>query len=197
MNASLLEIVNFDSTVKQTRRGAAAPLMMEFQANPDLAPFLVSSTRSVQWVNTTSQTGTLRAAVRERQGIEAEVLSAIVSMGYESGWGNVHELTTEGVAKCLEHLVSYDLAPIEILVAEDTDLKGVELPEGVTVLAAPWMPQDVLAVVPIDRGFVGTLGTIGKHKAVCVVHNASRGIAVAARLKVQGAAAAVREAAWQ
>ena len=181
MNPSLLEIVNFDSTMKQTQRGAAAPLMMEFQVNPDLAPYLVSSPRAVLWVPNTSQTGTLRAAVRKRQGIESEVVAAIVQMGQESKWGNVHELTSDGVKKCVEHLVSYDLAPVEILVAEDTDLEGVEMPEGVVVVAAPWMPQGAVAVVPVDRGFVGTLGTIGKHKAVAVVHNPSRGIAIAWR----------------
>jgi len=183
MTASLLEIVNFDSTVKQTRRGAAAPLMMEFQVNAELAPFLVSSTRSVQWVNSTSETGTIRAAIRKRHGIESEIIAAIVDAGQQAGWGNVHDLTSEGVLKCLEHVASYELAPLEILVAEDTNLEGVEIPKDVGVVTASWMPQNALAVVPVDRGFVGTLGTIGKHKAVCVLHNPSRGIAVAARLE--------------
>ena len=183
MTASLLEIVNFDSTVKQTRRGAAAPLMMEFQVNAELAPFLVSSTRSVQWVSNTSETGTIRAAIRKRHGIESEIVGAIIDAGLQAEWGNIHDLTTEGVLKCLEHVASYELAPLEIIVAEDTNLEGIEIPEGVNVLMAAWMPQNALAVVPVDRGFVGTLGTIGKHKAVCVIHNPSRGIAVAARLE--------------
>ena len=161
MTASLLEIVNFDSTVKQTRRGAAAPLMMEFQVNAELAPFLVSSTRSVQWVSNTSETGTIRAAIRKRHGIESEIVGAIIDAGLQAEWGNIHDLTTEGVLKCLEHVASYELAPLEIIVAEDTNLEGIEIPEGVNVLMAAWMP----------------------HKAVCVIHNPSRGIAVAARLE--------------
>lgn len=181
MNNNLLEVLNFDSTVKQTRRGAAAPMMMEFQVNEELAPFLVSSTRSVQWVHNTSQHGTIRAAVRKRQGIETEVLAAIITQGQEMQWGNVHPLTTEGVRKCVEHVASYDLTPLEILVAEDTDLGEVELPADIAVSQVPWMPVDALAVVPVDRGFVGTLGTIGKHKAVAVLHNPSRGVAVAWR----------------
>lgn len=185
MNGSLLEIVNFDSTVKQTRRGAAPPLMMEFQVNAELAPFLVSSTRSVRWVGNTSQSGTIRAAVRKRQNIEPEVVAAIVRMGQEAEWGNIHDLTTEGIQKCVEHVASYDLAPLEILVAPDTDLDGLSMPEGIVVSHAPWLPLDAVVVVPVDRGFVGTLGTIGKHKAVAVIHNASRGVAVAARLGTQ------------
>lgn len=192
MSASLLEIVNFDSTVKQTRRGAAAPLMMEFHVNAELAPYLVSSTRSVQWVAAPSQTGVIRAAVRKRQGIEADVVAAVTHMGRRAEWGNVHDLTTEGILRCVEHVASYELEPLELLVAPDTNLEGVVLPE-ITVSRAAWMPLDALAVVPVDRGFVGTLGTIGKHKAVAVIHNASRGIAVAARLgpdeEILGAAA--------
>jgi hypothetical protein len=185
MNGSLLEIVNFDSTVKQTRRGAAPPLMMEFQVNAELAPFLVSSTRSVQWVSNTSQTGTIRAAVRKRQNLESEIVSAVVRLGLEAEWGNVHELTTEGVQRCVDHVASYDLSPLEILVAPDTDLTGIEMPAGVTANHAPWVPLDAVVVVPVDRGFVGTIGTIGKHKAVAVVHNAARSIAVAARLGIE------------
>jgi hypothetical protein len=181
MSVRLLEVANFDATVKQTRRGASPPLMMEFQVNPELAPFLVSSTRSVQWVAGASGTGMLRAAVRKRQGIESDVVGAILQMGREAEWGNVHPLDSEGVRRCVEHVAYYDLAPVEILVASDTDLDGVSLPEGVNVLHAEWLPRDVLVVVPVDRGFVGTMGTIGKHKAVAVVHNASRGVGVAWR----------------
>lgn len=178
---NLLEILNFDTTLKQTRRGSAAPLLMEFQVNSDLGPFLVSSTRSVQWVSHASETGVVRAAVRKRQQIETEIVAAVVRMGTEAEWGNIHPLTTEGVHSCIEHLHYYELDAFEILVAPDTDMEGVDLPKAVKTLHAKWLPQDALVVVPIDRGFVGTLGTIGQHKAVAVVHNASRGMAVAWR----------------
>ena len=178
---NLLELVNFDSTLKKMRRGASPPLLMEFQVNPDLGPFLVSSTRSVQWVSHASKTGMVRAAVRKRQQIEADVVAAVVSMGTEAEWGNIHPLTTEGVASCVAHLRYYELDLLEILVASDTDMEGVDLPEGVGVLEADWLPQNALVVIPVDRSFVGTVGTIGAHKAVAIVHNASRGMAVAWR----------------
>jgi len=179
--ASLLEMVNFDDTLKQTRRGRAAPLLMEFEVNPELAPFLVSSTRAVQWVPHASQSGMIRAAVRKRQQLEQDIVGAVVTMGREAEWGNVHELTTDGVRGCVAHLREYGLETVEILVASDTDMDGIELPAGVPVQGADWLPQEALIVVPGDRGFLGTIGTIGRHKAVAVVHNASRGMAVAWR----------------
>lgn len=179
--SNLLEVVNFDNTIKQTRRGRRTPLMMEFSVNPELAPFLVSSTRSVQWVPQASESGHVKAAIRKRQGIESEIVSAILHQGTESGWGNVHPLTTEGVRACTEHLSYYGLTEMVLLVAPDTDLSAVSLPNTVPRVSAPWMPLDALVIVPAERGFLGTLGTLGKHKAVVVVHNASRGAAVAWR----------------
>lgn len=179
--SNLLELVNFDTTVKQTRRGPSSPLLMEFPVNPELAPFLVSSTRAVQWVSHASDTGLVRAAVRKRQNLESEAVAAVVSMGQEAEWGNVHPLTTDGVKRCIDHLLYYEIAPLEILVASDTDMEGIELPQGVRVVDTPWMPLNALAVVPVDRGLLGTMGTIGQHKAVMLIHNASRGMAVAWR----------------
>lgn len=181
MNGNLLEIANYDRTVKHTRRGASPPLLLEFQVNRELAPYLVSSLRSVQWVRDASQHDTIRAAVRRREHVESEIIAAILQMGVEAEWGNVHALTTEGVAQCVEHLEYYEFGPLEFLVAPDTDLDGIELPDRVTQTRTKWVPQNALVVVPVDRGFVGTLGTIGKHKAVAVVHNPSRGIAIACR----------------
>lgn len=178
---SLLETISFDSTIKHTRRGARHPLMMEFSVNPELAPFLVSSTRSLQWVPAASQSGHIKAAVRKRQNLESEIVAAILHMGQEAEWGNVHPLTTEGIQACVDHLAYYDLTRVEILVAPDTDMGGVTLPEGHQAVEARWMPQDAAVVVPVERGFLGTLGTLGQHKAVAVVHNASRGAAVAWR----------------
>lgn len=179
MVSNLLEVISFDNTIKQTKNGAVSPLLMEFPVNPDLTPFLVSSTRSVQWVFTTSQTGTIRSAVRKRKGIEADILNAIYRMGTEAQWGNIHPLTTKGISHCIEHVSSYDLEPLELVVPQDLDLSDVELPNNLLVTRSSWVPDNFGVVVPIDRSFVGTLGTIGKHKAVALVHNASRGVAIA------------------
>ena len=177
---NLLEVHDFSAMIRQTKRGHVGPVMMEFEVNPDLAPYLVSSTRSVLWVPHASQTGAIRAAVRKRQGLEAELIAAIVNMGQEAEWGNIHALSTEGVAKCVDHLHYYGLEQVEMLVGKDTDLEGIELPD-IPQVEADWLPRDSLVVIPADRGYVGTLGVIGQHKAVAVIHNASRGVAVAWR----------------
>lgn len=181
MNSNFLEVVSYESAVKHTRRGSKTPLLMEFQVNPELAPFLVSSSRSVQWVSHASESGHVRAAIRKRHGLEAELLAAILHLGQEAQWGNTHPLTTDGVLACIEHLAFYGIVQVQLLVGPDTDLTGVELPPHVLHGVASWVPRDALVVVPLDRNFVGTLGTMGQHKAVAVVHNASRGVAVAWR----------------
>lgn len=178
---NLLQVVSFDHTVRQTKKGARAPIMMEFTVNPELAPFLVSSMNSVAWVPKASKTGNVRAAVRPRDGFESDVVASVVSFGKDAQWGNVHPLTTEGVELCVEHLEYYELGPLELVVNPDTDLEDVELPEHVNYAEAGWMPVDAVAVVPMDRGFLGTMGVIGQGRIVAVLHNPSRGIAVAWR----------------
>jgi hypothetical protein len=181
MSSDLMEVVNFDAMIRDTRRGRASPYMVEFQVNPGIAPYLVSSLTAVVWVDHASRSSTIRAAVRKRQGIEADMVAAIADMGAKADWGNVHPLTSDGLAACVAHLRYYGLEAIEALVAPDTDLAGVTLPEGVPLSEAQWLPRNTVVVVPGDRSFVGSLGTIGQHKAVAVLHNPSRGVGVAWR----------------
>lgn len=179
-NTRLLEVVNFDDTIKATRRGRVQPQMMEFQVNPELAPFLVSSTRSVVWVEQSGSQDQVRAAIRARRGLESELIVAIADMGARADWGNVQPLTTAGIKFCRDHLKFYGLDQVECLVAPDTEVEGVDF-KDLNVIQADWVPLDAVVLVPVDRGFVGTLGTLGQHKALALVHNASRGVGIAHR----------------
>jgi len=179
-NDNLLEIVSFDDTIKNTRNGRVQPQMLEFQVNPELAPFLVSSTRAVMWVEKSGSSDNIRAAVRARRGLYAELIGAVVEMSVRADWGNTQPLTTAGIKSCCDHLKFYGLEKIEALVAPDTDVSKVDF-KKLHVVHAKWVPLDAVVLVPVDRGFVGTLGTLGSHKAVALVHNASRGMAVAYR----------------
>jgi hypothetical protein len=179
-NTGLLEVVNFDDTIKSTRRGRVQPQMMEFQVNPELAPFLVSSTRSVVWVEQAGSQDQVRAAVRARRGMESELIVAIAEMGARAEWGNVQPLTTAGIKACCNHLKFYGLEQVECLVAPDTNIEAIDF-KDLNVIQASWVPFDAVVVVPVDRGFVGTLGTLGQHKALALIHNASRGIGIAHR----------------
>ncbi len=65
-------------------RGGRGALYAEFIANPETAPYLVSSTRSVLWVERLSSRHHLRAAFRK--GVEPEQLFLEV----------IHNVASEG-----------------------------------------------------------------------------------------------------
>jgi len=175
MNPNLLDIVALSPNSSPNQL-----TLEDIQVNPELAPYLISSSKSVTWVPHASQKNTVRTAVRSRDGIEAELVAALIGMGSQAEWGNVHPLTTEGVMACLEHVSSYIEGPLEILCSADTDLEGVEIPEHFQQTQAKWIPVDCLVVVPVDRAYLGTLWVLG-NRVAALVHNVSRGMAVAWR----------------
>ena len=173
MNPNLLEIVALSP------KGTNSQLTLEeIPVNRELAPYLISSMKSVTWMTHASQKNTVRAGVRERAGIEAELVAAVVEMGSEAGWGNVHPLTTEGVMACLKHVSTYIEGPLEILCSAETDLEDVEIPEHFQQTQAKWVPVNALVVVPMDRSYLGTLWVLGSRVAA-LIHNVSRGMAIA------------------
>lgn len=177
MNPNLLDIVTLNPKGSKSQ----TLTLEDIQVNPELAPYLISSMRSVTWVPRASQKNTVRAGVRERPGIEAELVAAVIDMGTEMKWGNVHPLTTEGVQACLEHVATYLDDPLEILCSAETDLDEVRIPEEVQQTAAKWIPTNCLVVVPVDRSYLGTLWVLGPNSVAALIHNVSRGMAVAWR----------------
>lgn len=178
MSSSLLETVSYESAMKRTVKGLIAPEVVEFSVNPELVPFLVSSTRAMLWVDKCSADGMIKCGVRLRKGIEAEALAAIVERGESAQWGNIHPLTTAGIEACVQHLLNYDLTDVEALVSPRMNLEEVSF-GTVPIVRAAWVPLDAVVVLPVDRSFVGTLGVFDAERALAVVHNASRGVAVA------------------
>lgn len=175
MNPNLLDI-----TALSPRGESTLGLTLEdLPVNRELAPFLVSSTRSVAWVPYASKNNTVRAAIRSRENIESELVAAVVLMGQEAQWGNIHPLTTEGVQACVAHVKDYVDVPVEIIISSETDVDEVEFPEGVQLTTARWAPLDCAVIVPVDRTYLGTLWVIGRERVAALVHNVSRGMAVA------------------
>ena len=179
--SGLLSVANFD----QENLKEHTLLLMEFQVNPETAPYLVSSSASVMWLRR-AHGGRVRAAVREVSVSEyyREVVTEVYTMGTEAEWGNTAPLTLEGVETCVQHLHSYDLAKVTVLSHEDVPWEswGVPVDEpwnGAEIVLTSWMPPGMVVVVPEDRGFVGTIWKVGTHKILSVIHNASRGMAVA------------------
>ncbi len=153
---------------------------MEFPVNAELGPFLVSSTRSVLWVNKVSRDSRVRAAVRDRPGMEQEIIASIIDMGTRAQWGNIQPLTSEGIEECVAHLRGYGFEEIECLASAATDLEGLVLGD-ISFETVDWMPVDCFFFVPVDRSYVGTMALISEGQAMFVIHNASRGVAIAWR----------------
>lgn len=178
MKCDLLQCVPFEHAVKETSRGSVYPEMVEVAVNEELAPILVSSTRGVLWVDRVTGSGTVRAAVRSRIGLEADLVSAVAELGRALEWGNVQPLSSSGIEHLARHIRSYGLEDLEAL--HSPSLQQGELDFcGLPHVKAGWVPVDVVIVVPRDRSFVGSLGVLGSDRAFAVVHNASRGIGVA------------------
>ncbi|MDB4278183.1 hypothetical protein N9917_01135 [Deltaproteobacteria bacterium] len=189
---SLLRVVDFGSINRQKN---VVTLIMEFQINPDCAPFLVSSTKSLVWVSK-FRNDVVRAAVR--RGVPSighyfmEVVFSIAAMGEETEWGNVHPLTRKGIEASVEHLKYFDIEEVELLVSESgyekdiakawrgKDEDGEPLILGTPFSMCAWLEPGYVVAVPSDRDFLGFLGW-GNERMISLVHNAARGMAVARR----------------
>jgi len=117
---------------KAMQRKTNVPLMLEYKVAPETAPYLVTSSSSVMWINEPHPGEIVKAAVRQMSISEffAEVIEATVAMGRQQQWGNVHPLTVEGLRAAVEHIEFYELGPVELLTprahqpgeaAEETD----------------------------------------------------------------------------
>lgn len=168
----------------------AVPLMMEFEVNPETGPFLISSSKSLLWVNRVKDKR-VRAAFRplDLGGVFLEVVLAVQALGSVSEWGNVQPLSFVGIQAAIAHLLSYDLPSPEILAHPDTkwgdvristaDVDGVAVRYalGCRIHDALWLDPRLVVVLPSDKAFVGFV-LKKEGRGVVVVHNASRGIVV-------------------
>lgn len=113
--AHLLTVHRLKSKAMQRKNNV--PLLLEFQVNEETAPYLVSSSTGVMWINEPHPNNIVKAAVRAAAPGQffAEVIDAVVSMGREMQWGNVHTLTVEGLRAAVAHIEFYELGPVELL----------------------------------------------------------------------------------
>lgn len=190
--SSLLRVVDFGAINRQKN---VVPLIMEFQINPECAPFLVSSTKSLVWVSK-FRNDVVRAAVR--RGVTGlgryfmEVVLSVSVMGDEAEWGNVHPLSRKGIEASVEHLRYFGIEDVELLISEagfDKDIAkawqgrsedGDPTVCGVTYTTSSWLEPGYVVAVPTDRDFLGFIGW-GEGRMISLVHNAARGMAVARR----------------
>ena len=177
----LLHVMKIPSKMKP----GAQPVMLEFPVNPETAPYLVSSSKAVQWVPEPHPGGIVKAAVRENLVIKdlfVEVLQAVRERGQQAAWGNVHPSTADGFKKALDHVGEYGLGDLSVLAPPNFEafpVKAIAKDYGWVVQPSSWLPDGCVVVVPKDRSFVGFVGLLSAHSLVSVVHNASRGLAMA------------------
>ena len=188
--SNLLQVVRLND--KEMKKGVL-PLMMEVPVDPTLTPILVSSSTSLLWVEEAHPGNVVKAAVRQITSpgeVFKEVLLKVEERSLRDEWGSTNPYSEEGVKEALKYLAFYELGDVELLVPfqRAADHKGglYHRPEwlkteafNVPLRPTSWVPDDCVVAVPLDRDFVGTIAHLNPRTVVVVVHNASRGIAMA------------------
>ena len=185
--SNLLQIVRVKPDA-MTKKGVT-PLILEFTVDPQTAPYLVSATTGLLWVDTphpADRQPVIKAAVRK--GVAPgdlfwEAAKAIYARSLEAQWGSAHPFTSDGVEAAIEHVESYDLGQVDILVSPTTPTKKrpvwlLEKNIGHHVRSSSWVPDNCAIIVPTDRQFVGMLVHLTPTIMALAVHNPSRGVAV-------------------
>lgn len=193
MNPNLLQVVPAPPLVRKN----SIALMQEFPVDPSSYPYLVSaSAKPFLWVERPLRV--VRAVIRKGQDVPAifqEVLEFLVQRAGECFYGNLFPCTDSGVLGALQY-VSYYLEGgssevvnplyqlMEILVSPGSPWAGGRESLNfngtvVSIQEASWVPESTVIVVPADRGFLGDLHLYGDSSFAVVVHNPSRGVAVA------------------
>jgi len=151
---------------------------LELRVDPALAPFLVSSTRSVVWIDQASKEGFVRVALRSPNGIQGEIVATILDRAVQEDWGNVYSLSEHGLQEAAQYLQDQGANEVDLLMSPSlSDQVGTFLPDQWEVKTASWLPLDTLIVVPRDRTYLGTFGTLDGN--VCaIVHHPERAIAI-------------------
>jgi hypothetical protein len=180
------------------------PMASEFAVSPDTAPYLVTSTKALAWIPEPMEPTpelwhprlpdhVVRVAVRPDIGRGAgffywEVIHAVAEMGVSAEWGNVHPFTEEGIHLAKEHVESYGLSDLCLLMPspavgdpeEKLPLRDIALDQGLLPQPCSWLPLECVVIVPKNREFVGILGMLGRQGSMALVHNPSRAIGIAA-----------------
>ena len=159
--------------------GTQRPLMLDnvpVSPDPNAGPFLLTSSRSLLWVERAFESGFLRVAVRQMgaDDLYGDIIAEIAREGVVREWGNVVEPTTAGVESGLAHIAYYGLPQPTLLYGASFDIGLAPEMERVPV---SWLPSSWGVLVP-DREYVGTVYLFGEGYVGAIVHNPSRGVVV-------------------
>lgn len=187
--SNLLQIVRSKVDVTKAKKGMT-PLILEFHVDPQTAPYLVSASKGVMWIDEpfAGDSPFIKAAVRKGitpGDIFTEAAKAIFAKATEMKWGSAHPFTEEGLSAAIDHVSSYSLGSLDIIVSPRPLLDGGTLPQwirdrelGENLRAAEWVPENCAIVIPSDRSFLGMLVHLSPLSTAMAIHNAARGFAM-------------------
>jgi hypothetical protein len=176
--SNLLAVTKLQSEVLQNK--ATMPIMVEIPVSPETAPYLVSSSSAMLWIEKPHPGDKIKAAVRWEvppAKLFNEVLEAVIKKSGEENWGNVHPFTVDGLVHAIDYVKSYDLNDLEILVSKKHPSWFPEkfiVKEEIPIRLANWLPKDCAVVVPKEKDLVGLIGHLNTKAVIVVVHNACR-----------------------
>lgn len=177
----LLQVLQAPSDVF---RRSATPLAAEMPVDPQTAPYLVTTTKSLLW-HPKDFNGKVRAAMRtdNLELLYAEVVKEICATSVEAKWGSIFPHTLDGISQAIAYVKEYDIPEVEILASEgklDTLLGEVTKWDGADIVRVSYLPFRTIIVVPKDRAYLGIAMQPGDFdRRLLLVHNPSRGMAVA------------------
>lgn len=166
----MLQVIDVD-TIK-------SPLMMETPLDPALdGPYLVSSSKSLLWVERKFPGNFLRAAVREVPCYSTHYKNIYFKCLKESmkrGWGSALPFTENGLAGVLLYLSSFGFSEFDLVVSPSQD-NDFDIPDNVYLSERSWVPQGFCLLSPTDKSYVGSLYRFSNGSSATFVHNPSRG----------------------
>jgi hypothetical protein len=171
MNSSLLSIVDYPSKTR--------PVMMDkvpVSPDPEAGPFLITSTKSLVWIEKAFGGGFLRVAVRQvgAGALFRELVESIAQKGEEREWGNILPPTEVGIKDGIEYLRYFELPNLVLLYGEDFD---ISIAGDIDRVPADWLPNSWAVIVP-SREYVGTAYLFQDGHVGAVLHNPSRGVVI-------------------
>ena len=183
--SNLLQVVRARPEA-MTRKGVT-PILLEFQVDEATSPYLVSASSGVMWIEEAhpGDKPVIKAAV-QKNVTPGELFwtasNAIYERSKEVEWGSAQPYTAEGLEAAIEHVSSYGLGTVEILVApmkkEDRPTWLVDRDLGEYLRVSSWVPPNCAIVVPSDRNFLGLIVHLSPTATAMAIHNPSRGFAM-------------------
>lgn len=167
----------FLHTVKIPTKGKAMVGRIEVPVAQETAPYLVTTSKKLMWVEEAPQ-GVLYAAIRtdSRLKIYQDIVEMTFSRSKDSQWENIFPLSADGLSKAIEHMKFYGIEDVQILLTKSTSC--IKHPQ---VKIVSWMPENQALLVPKNPEYLGTSFVFGHKNYAMAVHNPSRGMAFLCR----------------